>query len=433
MSVILEKSTTSALVLFSGGQDSATCLAWALERFGRVETVGFDYGQRHVVEMEARQAVRAGMKTALPQWADRLGDDHVVDLTGYGRIAESALTADRKIEMDARGLPTTFVPGRNLIFLVAAAALADRRGLEVLVGGMCETDYSGYPDCRHETMEAMARALSLGLDKPVVIETPLMWLTKAQTWELADRIGGETLVELIIEDSHTCYQGDRTHRHAWGYGCGQCPACELRAAGHAEWGEGGQAGRPAVFLRFAGCNLWSGREQDRASAVCSFCDTDFVGVDGDGGGKFATADGLADHVAAMWRGRQGDPKLVVCTGGEPLLQLDAPLVAALHARGFEIAIESNGTLAAPDGIDWICVSPKADADVIQIKGQELKLVYPQPKAPPERFEHLAFERFWLQPLDGPDQAENTAAAIEYCLTHPQWRLSVQTHKYIGVR
>ena len=147
-------------------------------------------------------------------------------------------------------------------------------------------------------------------------------------------------------------------------------------------GEGGQAGRPAVFMRFAGCNLWSGREQDRASAVCSFCDTDFVGVDGDGGGKFATADGLADHVAAMWRGRQGDPKLVVCTGGEPLLQLDAPLVAALHARGFEIAIESNGTLAAPDGIDWICVSPKADADVIQIKGQELKLVYPQPKAPP---------------------------------------------------
>ncbi|MFN3877768.1 MAG: 7-carboxy-7-deazaguanine synthase [Brevundimonas sp.] len=198
-------------------------------------------------------------------------------------------------------------------------------------------------------------------------------------------------------------------------------------------GEGGQAGRPAVFLRFAGCNLWSGREQDRATAVCSFCDTDFVGVDGDGGGKFATADLLADHVAAMWRGRAGDPKLVVCTGGEPLLQLDDPLIAALHARGFEIAIESNGTLAAPDGIDWICISPKADADLIQVKGQELKLVYPQAKALPDRFEHLDFERFWLQPMDGPDQAENTAAAIEYCLTHPQWRLSVQTHKYIGVR
>lgn len=243
MSAILEKTVPTAeqiaqktaLVLFSGGQDSATCLAWALERFDRVETVGFDYGQRHVVEMQARQAVRAGMTKALPQYASRLGEDHVVDLTGYGRIADSALTVDRKIEMDARGLPTTFVPGRNLIFLVAAAALADRRGLEVLVGGMCETDYSGYPDCRHETMTAMARALSLGLDQPVIIDTPLMWLTKAQTWELADRIGGEPLVRLIVEDSHTCYRGDRAHRHAWGYGCGECPACELREAGYQEW------------------------------------------------------------------------------------------------------------------------------------------------------------------------------------------------------
>ena len=179
-------------------------------------------------------------------------------------------------------------------------------------------------------------------------------------------------------------------------------------------GEGGQAGRPAVFLRFAGCNLWNGLERDRATAVCTFCDTDFVGVDGDGGGRFASADLLADHVAAMWRGREGDPKLVVCTGGEPLLQLDPALIDALHARGFEIAIESNGTLAAPPGIDWICISPKADAPVVQVEG-------------------LAFERFWLQPMDGPDQAANTAAAIEYCLTHPQWRLSVQTHKYIGVR
>ena len=198
-------------------------------------------------------------------------------------------------------------------------------------------------------------------------------------------------------------------------------------------GEGGQAGRPAVFLRFAGCNLWNGLERDRATAVCTFCDTDFVGTDGDGGGKFATADLLAAHVDGMWRGRAGDPKLVVCTGGEPLLQLDAHLIDALHARGFEIAIESNGTLAAPDGIDWICISPKADAGVVQIRGQELKLVYPQAKAMPERFEGLDFERFWLQPMDGPDQAANTAAAIEYCLTHPQWRLSVQTHKYIGVR
>jgi len=198
-------------------------------------------------------------------------------------------------------------------------------------------------------------------------------------------------------------------------------------------GEGGQAGRPAVFLRFAGCNLWNGLERDRASAVCSFCDTDFVGVDGDGGGKFTTPEALADHVAAMWRGREGDPRLVVCTGGEPLLQLDAPLIAALHARGFDIAVETNGTVEAPEGLDWICVSPKAAAPVVQTRGQELKLVYPQLLAMPDRFEHLDFERFWLQPMDGPDQAANTAAALEYCLTHPQWRLSVQTHKYIGVR
>jgi 7-cyano-7-deazaguanine synthase len=238
MSEFLPRPTQSALVLFSGGQDSATCLAWALERYARVETVGFDYGQRHIVEMQARLEVREGMGVALPQWAGRLGPDQVVDLTGYGRIADSALTADRAIEMDARGLPTTFVPGRNLVFLTCAAALADRRGLDVLVGGMCETDYSGYPDCRRDTIDAMAAALSLGLDKPVVIETPLMALTKADSWALADRIGGGALVELIVEASHTCYHGDRAHRHAWGYGCGTCPACELRAAGHGEWAAG---------------------------------------------------------------------------------------------------------------------------------------------------------------------------------------------------
>lgn len=235
MSELSQNAEKSALVLFSGGQDSATCLAWALERFDRVETVGFDYGQRHAVEMDARLNVRDGMVKVLPQWADRLGPDHVVDLTGYGKIAESALTAERAIEMDVRGLPTTFVPGRNLVFLTCAAALADRRGLEVLVGGMCETDFSGYPDCRRDTIEAMARALSLGLDKPVVIDTPLMALTKAETWALADRIGGAPLVELIVEASHTCYRGDRTHRHDWGYGCGDCPACELRAAGYRGW------------------------------------------------------------------------------------------------------------------------------------------------------------------------------------------------------
>jgi 7-carboxy-7-deazaguanine synthase (Cx14CxxC type) len=196
-------------------------------------------------------------------------------------------------------------------------------------------------------------------------------------------------------------------------------------------GEGGQAGRPAVFCRFAGCNLWSGREEDRATAVCSFCDTDFVGLDGPGGGRFIDAAALSAAVEAAWRGGAGD-RLVVLTGGEPLLQVDAPLIAALHARGFEIAVETNGTLAAPEGLDWICVSPKADAALAQTRGQELKLVYPQEGVDPTRFEALAFERFLLQPMDGPQRIANTEAAIAYCLAHPRWRLSVQTHKFIGI-
>jgi 7-carboxy-7-deazaguanine synthase (Cx14CxxC type) len=196
-------------------------------------------------------------------------------------------------------------------------------------------------------------------------------------------------------------------------------------------GEGGQAGRAAVFCRFAGCNLWSGREQDRAKAVCTFCDTDFVGTDGVGGGKFETADALAAAVEAAWRAGAHD-RLVVITGGEPMLQLDTALIDALHARGFSIAVESNGTLAAPPGVDWLCVSPKAGSLIVQTRGQELKLVYPQVGVDPARFEGLDFERFYLQPMDGPDQAANTAAAVAYCLAHPQWRLSVQTHKYLGL-
>jgi 7-carboxy-7-deazaguanine synthase (Cx14CxxC type) len=196
-------------------------------------------------------------------------------------------------------------------------------------------------------------------------------------------------------------------------------------------GEGGQAGRAAVFCRFAGCNLWSGREEDRAGSVCTFCDTDFVGMDGPGGGRFATAETLADAVEAAWTGGGAD-RLVVCTGGEPLLQLDAALIAALHARGFTIAVETNGTIAAPEGLDWICVSPKSHAPVVQRAGQELKLVYPQPNVDPAAFEGWAFERFLLQPMDGPDRAANTQAAIAYCLAHPKWRLSVQTHKYLGI-
>ncbi len=196
-------------------------------------------------------------------------------------------------------------------------------------------------------------------------------------------------------------------------------------------GEGGQAGRPAVFCRFAGCNLWSGREADRASAVCDFCDTDFVGLDGPGGGRFATAEALADAVEAAWTGGAGD-RLVVLTGGEPLLQVDEALIGALHGRGFMLALETNGTIAVPPGVDWICVSPKAQAPLAQRSGQELKLVYPQKDVDPARFEALAFERFLLQPMDGPAREANTRAAIAYCLAHPRWRLSVQTHKYLGI-
>lgn len=197
-------------------------------------------------------------------------------------------------------------------------------------------------------------------------------------------------------------------------------------------GEGAHAGRPAVFCRFAGCNLWSGREQDRAAAVCTFCDTAFVGTDGAGGGKFATAADLAAHVAALWPAGAGGRPYVVCTGGEPLLQLDAALVDAFHAQGFEVAVETNGTQPAPPGIDWICVSPKASAPLVLVRGDELKLVYPQASAPPERFAQLAFARFYLQPMDGPDAAANTQAATAYCLAHPQWRLSLQTHKLLGI-
>ncbi len=219
----------SALVLFSAGQDSATCLAWALQRYDRVETIGFFYGQRHAVEMDQRPVLRRAFADA------RLGEDQVVDLAGYGALAESALTADRAIEVLESGLPSTFVPGRNLVFLSVAAAHAYRRSASALVGGMCETDYSGYPDCRRETIDAMERALSLGLAAPLTIATPLMRLTKAQTWALAHALGGDGLVRIILEHSHTCYEGDRSKRHDWGYGCGACPACELRAKGWREW------------------------------------------------------------------------------------------------------------------------------------------------------------------------------------------------------
>ena len=220
-----------ALVLFSGGQDSATCLAWALERYEQVETIGFDYGQRHRIELACRATVRAGLAALKPEWGERLGEDHLLDLSLLGQVSDTALTSERAIELQANGLPNTFVPGRNLLFLGFAATVAYRRGASVLVGGMCETDFSGYPDCRDNTLKAMQVALSLGLAAPMTIETPLMWIDKADTWSMAHRLGGQALVDLIVEETHTCYLGDRTQRHAWGYGCGNCPACELRARG----------------------------------------------------------------------------------------------------------------------------------------------------------------------------------------------------------
>ncbi len=226
---------SSALVLYSGGQDSTTCLAWALSRYERVETVGFDYGQRHHVEMTCRLEVLHQLRRQFPAWSTRLGEDHVLDLRVLGQLSDSALTDERAIAMAESGLPNTFVPGRNLLFLTFAATLAYRRGLKFLVGGMCETDFSGYPDCRDDTLKALQVALSLGMDERLVIETPLMWLDKTQTWSLSRELGGQALVDLIVEHTHTCYLGERTQRHAWGYGCGQCPACELRAQGYARF------------------------------------------------------------------------------------------------------------------------------------------------------------------------------------------------------
>ena len=226
---------TSALVLFSGGQDSTICLAHALARYDRVETVGFDYGQRHSVELDCRPKVIAALKRQFSEWAGKFGEDHMCDVSVLSEISDTAMISETEIEIAENGLPNTFVPGRNLLFLTLAGAIAWRRGITKLVGGMCETDYSGYPDCRRETMDAQELTLARGMDRPYSIETPLMWLDKAETWELAQTLGGQTLVDLVIEETHTCYLGDRAHRHDWGYGCGECPACELRANGYQKW------------------------------------------------------------------------------------------------------------------------------------------------------------------------------------------------------
>jgi 7-cyano-7-deazaguanine synthase len=225
-------SDASALVLVSGGQDSATCLAWALDRFDHVETIGFDYGQRHRVELDARRDFRKGLELHFPEWAAKLGEDRVLNLSVLGEISDTALTRDVQIATAASGLPTTFVPGRNIAFLTFAAVVAYRRGLKHVVTGVCETDFSGYPDCRDDTIKALQVTLNLGMESRFVIHTPLMWINKAQTWHLAKRLGGDVLVDLIREDTHTCYMGDHENRHAWGYGCDNCPACDLRKKGY---------------------------------------------------------------------------------------------------------------------------------------------------------------------------------------------------------
>jgi 7-cyano-7-deazaguanine synthase len=235
-----EISNDTALVLFSGGQDSTVCLAWALERFSRVETLGFDYGQRHAVELSVRQPIREAIVALKSDWKGRLGDDHVVKLDALAAISDTALTRDMAIEMGDNGLPTTFVPGRNLIFFAFAGALAYRRGARHLVAGMCETDYSGYPDCRDDTVKAMQVALGLGMERRFVLHTPLMWVDKAGTFALAQNIGGAALLDLVIEATHSCYLGDRNHRHPWGFGCGTCPACRLRADGYARFVQDGR-------------------------------------------------------------------------------------------------------------------------------------------------------------------------------------------------
>lgn len=232
---------TSALVLFSGGQDSTTCLADALSRYARVETLGFDYGQRHHVELDARQQVLARLRQQFPAWAQRLGEDHLLSLDVLRQIGGSSLTDDVAFAMQADGLPNSFVPGRNLLFLTLAGALAYRRGLQVIVAGVCETDFSGYPDCRDDTMKAMQVALNLGLERRLRIATPLMWIDKADTWQMARDLGGQPLVDLIVEHTHTCYEGTRDVLHDWGYGCGTCPACDLRAKGWAKYQASTQA------------------------------------------------------------------------------------------------------------------------------------------------------------------------------------------------
>lgn len=465
-----------AVLLLSGGLDSSTLLAIAKAEGFAVHALSFRYGQRHEQELDAARRV-----------AERYGaTEHrvaTIDLRLFGgsALTDPALEVPRDRDESEMGtdVPITYVPARNTIFLAHALAYAEVVGARDIFIGVNSLDYSGYPDCRPEFVESFERMANLATRASTAagarlrIRTPLLHLGKAEIIQRG--------IELGVDYSLTTSCYDPTDD---GLACGHCDACQLRLRGFAAaglddpapyvpgvatrassnhdragrgapartsgsapargrsyavkeifytlQGEGANAGRPAVFCRFAGCNLWNGREEDRADAICTFCDTDFVGI-GPDGGRFGSAEELAQAVAARWPEGAGGAPLVVCTGGEPLLQLDAAAVDALHARGFEVAVETNGTQPPPPGLDWICVSPKAGAPFILTRGDELKLVFPQEGAAPERYEELPFRHFFLQPMDGPDIARNTELAVAYCLAHPRWRLSVQTHKALGIR
>ncbi len=431
--------------------DSTTAAAIAQRRGFDVHALSIRYGQRHAVELEAARRVATSLGIARHVVID-------IDLRAFGG---SALTAEIEVPKDTpigeigSGIPATYVPARNTVFLSLALAWAETLGACDIFLGANALDYSGYPDCRPEYIEAFQRMANLATKAGVegggriTIHTPLITLSKREIVTQGLALGLDYAI------TSTCYDPAPD-----GAACGHCEACLLRLKGFREagvedparyggetgnrsyavkeifytlQGEGANTGRPAVFCRFAGCNLWSGRKTDRETAVCGFCDTDFVGTDGPGGGKFASAEQVASAVASTWPPDGGHGRrLVVCTGGEPLLQLDQPLLLALHEAGFEVAVETNGTIAPPPGIDWLCVSPKAGAELVVRGGNELKLVYPQEGGEPELFEDMGFDQFFLQPMDGPDRDANTQAALRYCLRHPRWRLSLQTHKLLGI-
>ncbi len=431
------------VVLLSGGLDSMVTAAIARERGFSVLALTVNYGQRHSVELSAAEAIAAD-----------LAERHVVIDLDLSQFGGSALTADIAVPKQGvgDGIPVTYVPARNTVFLSLALAWAEAAGARDLFIGVNALDYSGYPDCRPEFIERFEQLANVATKAGVegdrfTVHAPLLEMSKADIAREAARLG------LDAGLSHSCYDPAADGAH-----CGLCDACRLRSKGFSEaglsrpdalcsrsrpmsyavkeifltlQGEGGQSGRRAVFLRFAGCNLWSGREQDRATAQCSFCDTDFVGTGGAGGGKFADCQALGDAVASHW-GEGSERKLVVITGGEPMLQLDRPLVDALHQRGFEVAVETNGTLPVVDAVDWICVSPKAGTDVVQRSGDELKLVWPQDGIDPTELESWDFRNFLVQPMDCADAGAAVEAAIGLAMKRPKWRLSLQSHKLVGL-